>query len=41
MGYLNKANLSNLNANFLKYHSSEIVKKINNEELKNEDTWIK
>ena len=41
VGYLNKANLSNLNANFLKYHSSEIVKKINNEELKNEDTWIK
>ncbi|WP_085875662.1 DUF4037 domain-containing protein [Peptoniphilus vaginalis] len=41
VGYLNKANLSNLNANFLKYHSSEIVKKINDEELKNEDTWIK
>ncbi|WP_455256770.1 DUF4037 domain-containing protein [Peptoniphilus asaccharolyticus] len=39
--YMNKANLSNLNTNFLKYHSSEIVKKINNEELKNEDTWIK
>ena len=41
VGYLNKANFSNLNANFLKYHSSEIVKKINDEELKNEDTWIK
>lgn len=41
VGYLNKASLSNLNANFLKYHSSEIVKKINDEELKNEDTWIK
>ena len=41
VGYLNKSNLSKLNANFLKYHSSEIVKKINNEELKNEDTWIK
>ena len=39
--YLNKANLSSSKTNFLKYHSSEIVKKINNEELKNEDTWIK
>lgn len=39
--HLNKTKLSNSNADFLKYHSSEIVKRINNEELRNEDTWIK
>lgn len=39
--HLNKVKLSNSHADFLKYHSSEIVKKINDEALKNEDTWIK
>ncbi|MDD7353232.1 MAG: DUF4037 domain-containing protein [Peptoniphilaceae bacterium] len=39
--YLNKVKLSNSHADFLKYHSFEIAQRINNIELKNEDTWIK
>lgn len=39
--YLNDNNLSNSKSDFLRYHSDEIVKKIINEDLKKEDTWIK
>ncbi|WP_246541276.1 DUF4037 domain-containing protein [Peptoniphilus ovalis] len=39
--YLNDNNLSNSTSDFLRYHSSEIVKNINDEILKKEDTWIK